>query len=72
MRIRKKISLPTLAAILDLVAAIPQPTWAGAWTQPKGQSYTKLSSLFYRSDEIFNADGSPPYVAQICLSRFLA
>ena len=56
-RTPQKISLLTLAAVLVLVGAVPELAWAGAWAQPKGQYYTKLSSIFYRSDEVFDAAG---------------
>ena len=49
--------LLSLSAIPVLLGAIPQAAWAGAWAQTKGQYYTKLSSSFYRSDELFNAAG---------------
>lgn len=56
-RTPRKISLLALAAVPVLAAAIPEPSWAGAWAQPKGEYYTKLSSIFYRSDEVFDAVG---------------
>ncbi|MCH7702747.1 MAG: PhnD/SsuA/transferrin family substrate-binding protein, partial [Planctomycetes bacterium] len=52
----QKMSLRWLAAA-SLASAIPQPASAGAWAQPKGHLYTKLSSLFYRSDEVFDDAG---------------
>ena len=56
-RTLKETALLTLVAVAVLVGATPQLTWAGAWAQPKGQYYTKLSSIFYRSDEVFDAVG---------------
>ena len=56
-RTLKKTLLLTLVAAPPLVAAIPKLAWAGAWAQPKGQSYAKLSTVFYRSDEVFDAAG---------------
>jgi hypothetical protein len=52
----QKMSLLWLAAA-SLASAIPQPASAGAWAQPKGHLYTKLSSVFYRSDEVFDDAG---------------
>ena len=56
-RTLKSVSLLALAAVPVLLGGIPQLAWAGAWAQPKGHYYTKLSSIFYRSDEVFDAVG---------------
>ncbi len=45
-----------LIAVL-VVLAIPRLVSAGAWAQPQGHAYTKLSSIFYRSDEVFDDVG---------------
>ena len=33
------------------------PAWAGAWSQPQGHYYAKLSGIFYATDEVFNGMG---------------
>lgn len=52
----RKLTLLTLSAAAVL-GGVPQLAWAGAWAQPKGHVYTKLSSIFYHSDEVFDAAG---------------
>ena len=53
----KRSFLLAVAAVPVLLGSTFQAAWAGAWAQPKGQYYTKISSSIYRSDELFNAVG---------------
>ena len=46
-----------LVAILALVGAVPELARAGAWACPKGRSFAKLSTIHYRSDEVFGGTG---------------
>ena len=56
---RTELRLAAIAFALVLVAAaIPKQAFAGAWTQTKGHYYTKLSGIFYSSDEVFNDMGN--------------
>jgi hypothetical protein len=42
----------TLLALL-----VAGPAWAGAWSQPAGHYYAKLSGIFYATEEAFNGMG---------------
>ena len=43
-------------AMLIGLALVPQ-AHAGAWSQPQGVTYAKVSSIFYVADEIYNDMG---------------
>jgi len=45
-----------LLALLSL-AILPDLAEAGAWAQPQGERYLKLSFISYDADEHFNASG---------------
>jgi hypothetical protein len=45
-----------LLALLSL-AILPNLAEAGAWAQPQGERYLKLSFISYDADEHFNASG---------------
>ena len=51
----------TLAIILALIAPLLEgavnQVMAGAWSQPAGHYYTKLSGIFYSADEVYNERG---------------
>lgn len=44
-----------LAPLVILFAS--SSTWAGAWAQPKGHMYAKVSGIFYAAEDIYNDMG---------------
>ena len=54
MKPRRAMGALLCAALLTLS---PQNADAGAWSQPRGHLYAKLSGISYSSDEIFDAMG---------------
>jgi hypothetical protein len=36
---------------------IHQPAHAGAWAQPRGHAYAKVSGIFYHAEDVYNAMG---------------
>ena len=51
----------TIIIVLTLIALLLEGTVnqvaAGAWSQPAGHYYTKLSGIFYSADEVYNEMG---------------
>ena len=43
--------------VVGLILGLGAEAGAGAWSQARGSYYTKLSGIFYRSDEVFNDMG---------------
>jgi hypothetical protein len=46
-----------VASIAPLLTGAVNQATAGAWSQPAGHYYTKLSGIFYSADEVYNEMG---------------
>lgn len=50
-------ALQTAALVCSLLCVAIQPADAGAWAQPRGHAYAKVSGIFYHAEDVYNDMG---------------